>query len=284
MPRGDCLQEWDVHSEQVNCFAALGDGTIVLGCGHVIKHWDPINALCIRTIEDAHGIGQAGCIYSLLKLTDGRVLSVSFGMKTWDIVTGICTRSWEGRTGDGLAALQLRDGRVATGCGDSMITLWDVSIESPLQGPLKRLRGHTGPVYALAQLHGDHLASGSWDATIRVWDISDYAIAGAECTALLRGHSGFVWCLAVLSGGIILASGSNDGTIRLWNTLKGECLKVLTGHTRAVYCLEVLSDGITIVSGSMDNTIRVWGDEGFQRLQASAVTDSGRNDPESGAV
>ena len=54
-----------------------------------------------------------------------------------------------------------------------------------------------------------------------------------------------------------MASGSDDRTIRLWDTKTGQSIKVLNGHTSGVYSLTVLQDG-TLAGGSGDGTIRLW--------------------------
>ncbi|KAB8360690.1 hypothetical protein FH972_024427 [Carpinus fangiana] len=53
-----------------------------------------------------------------------------------------------------------------------------------------------------------------------------------------------------------LASGSLDGTIKFWDLESGRQLCNLTGHTSGVISLHF--DGATVASGSMDHTIRVW--------------------------
>jgi hypothetical protein len=46
-----------------------------------------------------------------------------------------------------------------------------------------------------------------------LWDLTR-----GEEVARLPGHKGFVWSLAFSPDGATLASGSGDGTIRLWDT------------------------------------------------------------------
>ena len=55
----------------------------------------------------------------------------------------------------------------------------------------------------------------------------------------------------------LLASGSVDTTIRIWNVASGITIKTLTGHTGDVKSLVVLPDGL-LASGSYNNTIRIW--------------------------
>jgi WD40 repeat protein len=78
---------------------------------------------------------------------------------------------------------------------------------------------------------------------------------GAE-TARLEGHTSGVNALCVLPDGR-LASGSDDGTIRIWefNTVNRPAR--LEGHTNSVRALCLLPDG-RLASGSYDNAIRIW--------------------------
>jgi WD40 repeat protein len=75
-------------------------------------------------------------------------------------------------------------------------------------------------------------------------------------TARLEGHTNDVEALCLLPDGR-LASGSWDGTIRLWNVATGTETARLEGHTNSVHALCLLPDG-RLASGSGDNTIRLW--------------------------
>ena len=65
-----------------------------------------------------------------------------------------------------------------------------------------------------------------------------------------------MYALVLLPNGD-LASGSADGTIRVWEPRTGVCKLVLKGHTGYVMSLAVLPNG-DLASGSYDKTIRVW--------------------------
>jgi hypothetical protein len=58
--------------------------------------------------------------------------------------------------------------------------------------------------------------------------------------------------------GRALASGSWDGTIRLWDAASGALLRTLEGHTWSVSSVAFSPDGRALASGSLDNTIRLW--------------------------
>ena len=55
----------------------------------------------------------------------------------------------------------------------------------------------------------------------------------------------------------LLATGSDDKTIKIWNSSKGALLKTLIGHSDIIRCLTFNNDNI-LASGSDDKTIKLW--------------------------
>src|SRR2546430_13026350 len=51
---------------------------------------------------------------------------------------------------------------------------------------------------------------------------------------LLEGHTGHVWSVAFSPNGSLLASSSNDKTVRLWNVRTGQTITTLEGHDGSV--------------------------------------------------
>ncbi|RKU17680.1 hypothetical protein C6501_03530 [Candidatus Poribacteria bacterium] len=74
----------------------------------------------------------------------------------------------------------------------------------------------------------------------------------------LTGHTEGVLSVAFSPDGQMLASGSSDDTIRLWNVETGTELRELTGHTSYVNSVAFSPDGQMLASGSWDETIRLW--------------------------
>ena len=67
-----------------------------------------------------------------------------------------------------------------------------------------------------------------------------------------------VYSVAFSPDGGTIASGSWDGSVRLWNADTGEHLQMLTGHSGGVYSVAFSPDGSTIASGGEGPTIRLW--------------------------
>ena len=74
----------------------------------------------------------------------------------------------------------------------------------------------------------------------------------------LAGDSTFVNPVAITPDGKTLASGGEDGTIRLWDLQTGKLKNTFKGHTSAVYVLVFSPDGQTLASGSADESIKLW--------------------------
>ena len=78
------------------------------------------------------------------------------------------------------------------------------------------------------------------------------------CLQTLAGHTNVVESVAFAPDGQLLASGSDDLTVKLWQVSTGACLQTLTGHTDVINCVTFAPDGQTLASGSSDDTVKFW--------------------------
>ncbi|MFX1515055.1 MAG: hypothetical protein ACFFC6_02020 [Promethearchaeota archaeon] len=76
----------------------------------------------------------------------------------------------------------------------------------------------------------------------------------------LVGHTGVVRSVYFSPKGNIIASGSEDGTIRLWNVSNGAELPIspLSDHSSWVTSVVFSPDGKILASGSIDGAIKLW--------------------------
>ncbi|WEW57121.1 hypothetical protein PRK78_002581 [Emydomyces testavorans] len=77
---------------------------------------------------------------------------------------------------------------------------------------------------------------------------------GRCTTKVFRGHTNGVMCLQFEDN--ILATGSYDTTIKIWDIDTGEELRTLRGHQSGIRCLQF--DDSKLISGSLDRTIKIW--------------------------
>jgi len=106
------------------------------------------------------------------------------------------------------------------------------------------------------------IAVACWENTIAVslrgGDIVTLDGITGRQTAILSGHTGSTRSLAFLPDGTSLVSGSDDGTIKLWDVQTGGVVKTFCGHKHWVYSVSISADCTMIASGSADKTVRLW--------------------------
>ncbi len=83
-----------------------------------------------------------------------------------------------------------------------------------------------------------------------------------QCVHTLKGHTSMVQAIAISPDGQLIASGSNDNNIKLWQLTTGKLLRDFnrwfSGHSSMVDSLAFSPDGQLLASGSWDDTIKLW--------------------------
>eukprot|EP00051_Salpingoeca_urceolata_P011933 m.148376 g.148376 ORF g.148376 m.148376 type:complete len:572 (-) comp17312_c0_seq1:271-1986(-) len=117
-------------------------------------------------------------------------------------------------------------------------------LEAALQEQLSRREEEEGSI--------DSSSVVSWDAK---------RLAGSACE--LKGHSGAVHCVKFAPPSVaagqrdLVASGSIDSTVRLWNAVEQTHVATLEAHTSNVSDVAWTPDGRQLASGSFDRTVRL---------------------------
>ncbi|MER5758514.1 WD40 repeat domain-containing protein [Streptomyces sp. NPDC002082] len=97
------------------------------------------------------------------------------------------------------------------------------------------------------------------------WSVRWGQLKGHAPHLRLTGHTGSVQAIVAFrdaSGGVLLASGSDDGAVRFWDPARGEAVgDPVTLHDAAVQSIEAFTDakGRTLLAtGGADGTVRIW--------------------------
>ncbi|MBE9127099.1 MULTISPECIES: serine/threonine-protein kinase [unclassified Coleofasciculus] len=79
-----------------------------------------------------------------------------------------------------------------------------------------------------------------------------------KCLSTLRSHVSSINAIAFSPDGKILASGSADRTVKLWNLIHMTLRCTLSGHSSLVDAVAFSPDGHLLASGSWDYAIKIW--------------------------
>jgi WD40 repeat protein len=74
----------------------------------------------------------------------------------------------------------------------------------------------------------------------------------------LTGHTGRIRSIAISMNDRLIATGSDDGSVRLWDAPSGRVRSVLTPGVWTVWCVAFSPDGSTLSATYSDGTIRRW--------------------------
>lgn len=232
----------------------------------VYTHWDLVHEIAGHTDE----------VRSVAFSSDGKTLasgSYDQSVRLWN------TADWSAAgvlTGPARPVLSVAfspdGGTVAAGSDEGKVWLWKLSDPShPSQ------LDHGGRVFSVAYSpDGKFLASGSGDTgdtNVKIWDLQGdpkpavrtlpFTRTDEMKTAPAGGQvpsNNYIRALAFSPDGKLLATGSADKLIRLWQVQGTSSSPDLTlaGHTGIVYTVAFSPDGKLLASGSNDMTVRLW--------------------------
>ncbi|KAK7291582.1 hypothetical protein RIF29_06843 [Crotalaria pallida] len=236
-----------------------------------IQHWDTVSGLVVN---------------------ERRMYSVSWdkSFKIWDLESYRCLESVKAAHEDAINAVVVSsNGTVYTASADGWVKVWEKDEKMKRHTLVRTIGKMKSAVNALAlENDGTGLFSGGCNGMICRWEekllrdperkvstgTSDKSLMlnknvnDVVLVEMLRGHGGAILCLMSVGG--LLASGSADQTVRIWQREKGSggycCRAVLEGHAKPVKSLVVFKGGeegnskgvVTLFSGSIDGDIRVW--------------------------
>jgi WD40 repeat protein len=258
LPRREPLRG---HQGGVRCVGFSPDGATIISGGEdeTLRFWD---------VAEGQPLGgplyvRVGKLNSVAFRPDALTPTLAFGGdekvgRLW-IRDRRMSFGWPllGHKGEIQGLAYDRDGTVlASGGNDMTVRLWKTDTGTP-RG--ESLRGAPGQILSVAlSADGQHLAAASdgFNVPFVVWDLS--AGRPEPRTFDPQGHINILTFRP--DKGQVLATGSDDGTIQLWDLatdmLKGESLP--ESGKLSVVCLAFSPDGAKLASGDWGGTIQLW--------------------------
>jgi WD40 repeat protein len=187
----------------------------------------------------------------------------------WDVATGEQRAKLIGHHASVLSVAVAPDGTwLATGGRDGTARIWDTVTWS--QRTVLAVHDPWQVAVAVAP-DGTWLATATWDGTARIWDVATgdqrAVLAGDQPRfrreimpdgfAMLMPNACWDGSVVVAPDGTWLATGSWDGTVRIWDVATGKRRAKLVGHGNGVAALVVAPDGTWLAAGGAGPT-RIW--------------------------
>lgn len=161
-------------------------------------------------------------------------------VRLWNVHTGTCLASLREDVRVVESVAFSPDGKmVAAGNWDNKVSLWDVGAERMFGAAVESTCVHSvsfSPIFRHIndRLREYHLCSATDHRNLKLWKIFDHVTTTARYRrdtnyTSLVGHSDAVWSVVFSPNGQWIASGSEDGTCRIWSAASGRCLAVFSG-------------------------------------------------------
>jgi WD40 repeat protein len=185
-----------------------------------LKLIDVASAKVVKEIKDN---GHSDTVFGVGFSPDGKLL-VSCGadkfVKTFDVSSGKFQKAFEGHTHHVMGVGFSGDGKLIASAGaDNVVKIWDYAKGEQI----RTINAHGKQVSMLVFVgKTSNFATCSGDQQVRLWNTN-----GGNVRNFSAGND-YLFCVAVSPDGSVVASGGQEGVVRLYNGNTGALVKTLT--------------------------------------------------------
>ncbi len=195
---------------------------------------------------------------------DGKILATASNDKTvklWNRFDGRLLQTLKHIKSVESVSFSPNNELLASASIDGVITFWRIS-----DGKLLHSWKDSTAIFDITfSPDGQILASIGDSNIINLWNVSNrkllrsYPTGSSSNRASLTGHNDKILSITFSPNGQILASGSKDGTIKLWKNSKSwQIFKTLENNNVAVKSVTFSPDGKLLASASLDGEVKLW--------------------------
>ncbi len=181
--------------------------------------------------------------------------SFDYRVRLWDLVNNKLECTFEGHTDEVNCVVFSPNGtQLLSGGKDKQIRLWNVVTHS-FERIFAEVEDATFGVNCIDfNSNGHQIAAGDYK-NIKLWNA-----ATGKLEQIFQTHTGRINKVSFSPSGLMLASASDDCTVRLWRVsdLKSTQELVFNGHTDDVCSVSFAPNNNIFASTSKDKTIRLW--------------------------
>lgn len=209
-------------------------------------------------------VGSFSRIHAVSFSNDGKLLasaSKDGTVKLWDVLTKEQYASLQHQNSVYAIAFSPKDFILASGDSKGYVEFWDVNSKKRLD--IFQPKEFSSVNSIAFNFNGSMLAvggDGDWTEGkhLEVWDVSSKKVIH-----FLVGHNDPVNSVAFSPDGQLLASGSKNGNVKLWDVNSGKEMSTLSEQNNGDFSSEITSlafssDGQLLASSSMDGIVTIW--------------------------
>jgi len=256
MGSGRIISTMQADSKNVKalCFDKSAKTLYTGGEGGIVKCWDVSTGQILKTFT-----GHSSWILSIDHSPEEKqMLAGSWDntAKIWDIESGRVIHTISDHTYPVYARFVDRGRRFITGSSDDTAKLWDTKSGRLLKTYAAKDQWTSGMDISpdgKTLLLGMAKPPNETRPVLRMWDVK----SGREIRAI-ADNTKTISDLKYNPNGKLIASGSNEGLIKIWESSTGQCNLQFMAHSYGISELLFTQGGSTLWTSSIDATARLW--------------------------